>query len=557
MKALILAAGFGTRLLPMTRHLPKPLFPLGGCPLLDIVIQQLVKAGCKAIAVNTHHLHDQIKAHVQAGSYPIPVQTIFEPKILGTGGAIRNLAHFWDDRPFFVVNSDIFFDIDLKAIYDFHLEHSHPATLVLVDHPDFNTVAATPSGAIVSFSRSEPGDYADATWLTFTGIQVLDPRVVSTIPKTEFYSSIDAYRSLLAEGYTIAAYVAAGACWQDLGTPARYRAESLARLEKKLFPDRSIGPISKHRLAGDGSDREWYRLQTTDHSLVLADHGFREISLSDTAEIDAFCRIGNHLRLKGVPVPCIYLADPVSGFVFLEDLGDVHLQDAAKRTYSEEELVDLYRPVIDALISMFLARDGFDPAWTWQTARYDRQLILDRECGYFMEAFLKGYMGINSPFHNLQPEFERIADGAISNGLEGLMHRDFQSRNIMIKNKKPWIIDFQGARLGPIQYDLASLLIDPYVGLPERVKKRLLAYCVEKLAARTAIDRDQFMAGCRFAALTRNLQILGAFGFLTRVKGKPGFEQYIQPALKTLTQNLADQETGDFPELSQVVRSAF
>ena len=151
MKALILAAGFGTRLRPFTENTPKPLFTVAGISLLDTLIYNLQRAGCKAIMINTHHLHGKIDAHLAGKQYEIPVTTRHEPKILGTGGAIKNVADFWEDRPFMVINSDIITDIEFKKVYDFHLNHTHPATLVLHDDPEFNTVVVDRNGFIEAF----------------------------------------------------------------------------------------------------------------------------------------------------------------------------------------------------------------------------------------------------------------------------------------------------------------------------------------------------------------------------------------------------------------------
>ena len=140
MKALILAAGFGTRLLPHTARLPKPLFPLAGRPLIDHLIEQLKKSGATEIMINTHHLHEMVEAHVARSSFSVPVHTRFEPVILETGGAVKNLADFWDNEPFLVINCDIITDIDLKEVYEFHRTHTHLATLVMHDHERFNTV---------------------------------------------------------------------------------------------------------------------------------------------------------------------------------------------------------------------------------------------------------------------------------------------------------------------------------------------------------------------------------------------------------------------------------
>jgi aminoglycoside/choline kinase family phosphotransferase len=120
----------------------------------------------------------------------------------------------------------------------------------------------------------------------------------------------------------------------------------------------------------------------------------------------------------------------------------------------------------------------------------------------------------------------------------------------MVKNDRIYFIDFQGARMGPIQYDLASLLIDPYVDLPQDIQTRLLAYAVERLQHQMKLNADNFKRCYRFCCLTRNLQILGAFGHLTRVKGKMQFEKYIPAAARTLAHNLKDHEDGKLPMLS-------
>ena len=135
MKALILAAGLGTRLRPYSENTPKPLFTIAKRPLLDIIISNLIDSGCKAIIVNTHHLHQKIDSYLARKKYPVPVTTRHEPDILGTGGAIKNVADFWDNTPFMVINSDIVTDIDFKGVYEFHLNHCHPVTLVLSQRP--------------------------------------------------------------------------------------------------------------------------------------------------------------------------------------------------------------------------------------------------------------------------------------------------------------------------------------------------------------------------------------------------------------------------------------
>ncbi len=554
MKALILAAGFGTRLRPHTLHTPKPLFPLGGRPLLDIWIQNLIRAGCEAIAVNTHHLHDRIAAFVTAQNYPVPVHICHEPEIQGAGGAIRNLSDFWDERPFMVVNSDVLTDLDLKQVYDFHMRHDAPVTLVLCDDPEFNTVTISPDMAVTGFDGPSP----DLLSLTFTGIQVLTPEILDFIPEHGEQGSIDAFRRMIAAGRRIAAFVPDAIQWRDLGTPERYREAVLEHMIPEAFsrawPKLPLSEITQVRLAGDGSDRGWFRLNMSGKTLILADHGIRE-QADKNSEADAFIAIGRHLRQKGVPVPKIHAQEAFAGLVILEDLGDTHLQ-AAVQGAEPPEILRLYKSVIDRLIAMCLdGADGFDPLWTWQTARYDAALILEKECRYFADAFLGKYMGQADRFEYLRTEFEYLTERALSGAVTGFMHRDFQSRNIMIRDNTPYFIDFQGGRTGPLQYDLASLLIDPYVALPIPLQDALFHYALEQTAARVPLDPEQFTDCYRYCALSRNLQMLGAFGFLTCVKGKDFFEKYIPQALAGLERLLGTMDPAAFPRLRETVRA--
>jgi aminoglycoside/choline kinase family phosphotransferase/dTDP-glucose pyrophosphorylase len=569
MKALILAAGFGIRLLPFTKNTPKALFPVSGRPLLDTIILNLENAGCKAIIINTHHLYKEIDSYLSRKKYAIPVITRYEPEILGTGGAIKNAADFWDDNPFMVINSDIVTDIDLKKVYDFHLDHKHPATLVLHDDQRFNTVSVNKNGFITKFHDSTPLPSSPASVskihrpvetvkLTFTGIQVLDPQVLELIPDNIFSSSIDIYRELISQNKKVCAFISKKYQWKDIGSPERYIEAVFEQMApeafKYAFPSWLDKKIVRTRLKGDGSDRDWYRLTSGNRSLVMADHGIRRNSL--TSEVDSFVAIGRHLHDKDIPVPEIYLFDTFSGLVFMEDLGDVNLQTLVMNTVNPEEIILYYKSIIGLLGKLSAAgAKGFDPVWTYQTSYYDRDLILEKECRYFVDAFLRKYIGINISFKDLEDEFKSLADKVLEFSVNGFMHRDMQSRNIMVKNNRLYFIDFQGARLGPIQYDLASLLIDPYVGLSRSVQNLLLDFSVKTLSPAMGIDPHNFLACYNYCVITRNLQILGAFGYLSRVRGKRYFEKYIPNAIKTLKYNLSALESREFPNLRSVVEN--
>ena len=559
MKALILAAGLGTRLQPYTDHTPKPLFPVLGTPLLDKMITKLIDAGCQAIIINTHHLHEQIETFIAQQSYSIPVQTRYEPTILGTGGAIRNVKDFWSDDPFMVINSDIVTTINLKSVYDSHCRHSHPATLVLADDADFNSVVCDSEGFVAEFQNpSNIKNRPSMTALTFTGIQVLDPEIIKYIPAGVPSSSIDAYTRMIGEGKKIKVYFSSSDYWKDIGTVERYKAAvfevTAPEVFKRIFPDLQIGPIAREPLKGDGSDRQWSRLKMGTASMIVVDHGIRERVRPD--EADAFVNIGRHLFDRGIPVPQIYAGDTFSGYVFLEDLGNLDLQTMVRHTDNPEKIIPHYQSVID-LLSVFSASGAqqFETSWTCQTPRYSRTLILENECRYFVEAFLNTYLGLETAYNDFKTEFEYLADNALQYAMDGLMHRDFQSRNIMVKNDDFYFIDFQGSRLGPIQYDLASLLIDPYVQLPSDIQGQLLQYAVERLKTSLKLNARNFRRCYRYCRLTRNLQILGAFGYLSRVKAKSYFEQYIPPAVQTLRRNLKKHEQKTLPMLIDLMNT--
>ncbi|WP_054031985.1 sugar phosphate nucleotidyltransferase [Desulfatitalea tepidiphila] len=554
MKALILAAGLGTRLLPYTRHTPKPLFTINRRPVLALTIERLQRAGCRAVIVNTHHLHERIEAFLSETTWSLPVTARYEPEILGTGGAVRNTADLWADGPLLVINADVVSDIDLAQVYRYHRQAECSVTMVMHDWPEFNTVTVDADDRVVDFAAGEP--QAGQHRMAFTGIHVLNRRVLDYLPPQGPAHIIDAYAAMIKTGKPIAAMVLDHPYWRDIGTPQSYflaAAEQMAPLAfEKALGRRPSAPIERFPLQGDGSDRRWYRVACGTHSLVMVDHGIRP-ARDGQQEVDAFIDIGNHLAAKGVAVPRIWLHDRFSGLVFLEDLGQTHLQDIAARQ-NNPELLQIYRKVIDQWLHMALSgKQDFSTRWTWQTPCYDRELILERECRYFVDAFLVGYLGRSETYADLVADFSPLADRTIDHGIPGFLHRDLQSRNIMVKEERIYFIDFQGGRLGPLQYDLASLLIDPYVQLPPEMQKELLAYALHRLKAIANIDADGFQRGYDCCALTRNLQMLGAFGYLTRVKEKGYFEAYIPAAVSTLQRHLNSQTTLRLPRLTAII----
>ncbi len=283
MKAMILAAGLGTRLRPYTHYRPKALFSLNDQALLDRLIGQLARSGCTQVVINTHHLAHMIHAHVQQQTYPLAVEMIHEPEILGTGGGIANARIWLDDAPFLVINADVVTDIPLDDVFKFHTDHRDPVTMVLVDYPPINSVCIDPSGRILGFGEDSASADGPAVqkhlWLTFSGIQVLDPEIFGHLPKRGFLDIINVYKTIITGGGSLRAYLARDSHWCDIGTPERYLdtvfTHMAPRAFEKAFGAVPGGAIVRQRLAGDGSQRRWERLRSGSQTLILGDHGIR------------------------------------------------------------------------------------------------------------------------------------------------------------------------------------------------------------------------------------------------------------------------------------------
>jgi aminoglycoside/choline kinase family phosphotransferase len=310
-------------------------------------------------------------------------------------------------------------------------------------------------------------------------------------------------------------------------------------------------------LSGDGSSRLFFIIKTALASYcgVLPDN---ENSEKGLAEAYAAYNIGTHLKKRGIPVPSIHGFDPDTGFILFEDLGRTLLYDYLLEKkkdsagFSEPEIVALYKEIIETLLYMQISGSiRFNRKWCWDTQRYDKKLMLEKESGYFLQAFCKDLLGIDSIPSGLNDEFTLLAGRASRQPAVYFLHRDFQSRNVMITDGDIRIIDFQGGRLGPLGYDLASLLIDPYVQLPEQVQQDLLEYYAEQLCS-YGLDDLAFLKGYPSLALQRNLQILGAFAFLGFQRQKNFFRQFIQPALLSLHNRLAQPDAKDYPHLRQL-----
>ena len=220
MQAAILAAGLGTRLRPLTYTTPKALVPVLNQPLLGVLLAQLKVAGASRVAVNTHHLADQVQHFLKRNNPPgLKVVVRPEPEILGTGGGLRNLAGALDDASFLAVNADILTDLNLAEIFQQRRQKAL-ATLVLHDCPRFNNVWLDQKGRVAGVGS--PPSNKSGPPLAYTGIQVVSPGMLKWLPPAGPADLVAAWQHAIAQGEELAAVVVSGHFWQDLGTPEAY-----------------------------------------------------------------------------------------------------------------------------------------------------------------------------------------------------------------------------------------------------------------------------------------------------------------------------------------------
>ena len=304
------------------------------------------------------------------------------------------------------------------------------------------------------------------------------------------------------------------------------------------------------RLTAAGSNRIYYRF-TYNGGTVVGVEG------TNADENAAFLSIGKHLHSKGLPVPEI-LAVSDSGMCYLlNDLGDVSLFDTLKSAretgdYSAEQ-TGLLENVIKWLPQFqFEGGKGMDFKVCFPCESFDRRSIF-WDLNYFKYNFIKA-IGIEFHEARLEDDFERFATLLLKDApYDTFMYRDFQARNVMVKDSEPWFIDFQGGRRGPIEYDLASFLWQARAAYPHQLKQHLTEVYLDALAPYREVNPEEFRASLHNFVLFRTLQVLGAYGFRGYFERKPHFLQSIPAAIDNLKELVA-QDIEGCPYLTALLR---
>ena len=279
-----------------------------------------------------------------------------------------------------------------------------------------------------------------------------------------------------------------------------------------------------------GSGRNIIRLANDTDSAIGVVYGVREENL-------AFLEFSRHFHRHGLPVPEIYAEDLRRDAYLEEDLGDTTLFEFLSENRSGDviapEVIQAYRNAV-ALLPRFQVEAGRDLDYSvcYPRDSFDRQSIA-WDLNYFKYYFLR-LAGIPFSEQAIEDDFARLTDFLLSAGRDYFLYRDFQSRNIMLRSRRPYFLDYQGGRKGALQYDIASLLYDAKADLPPSLRQELLDHYLENLGRFSDLTRDAFMHHFYAYVYIRIMQAMGAYGYRGFFERKAHFLQSVPYALNNL-----------------------
>lgn len=630
-RAFILAAGYGERLRPITDHIPKPLLPVLGKPVIGIVLERLAGLPADSFGINLHHKSAMLIQWLDASPYSENMERFYEKTLLGTGGALRNAAEFLGRSVFIVHNADILSDINLEMLVEEHFSSGNTVTLAVHDYEKFNNIWIDSAGSLRKVGKAGTELPSRLCKMAFTGIAVYSPDFLDFLPEGNS-SVVDAWLRALASGKTIGTVDYTGCSWTDIGTPGAYASAVFEALQKSgetiyvhpsvdcskaeikgyaafesgavigndacledcvllqkaevadgsriknavVGPDYIIRIGKSHREAQDhfsegiaerffqrplkdlestligagGSDRKYYRLHDQGKSAVLM------VCSADDPDFERHIAYTVFFRRHSLPVPEMFAADMDRKQALFEDLGDFSLYSWLKCRRDPEMIENIYRKVLDILVNLHLTVSRNSGECQLLNSRVFDYEHLRWETGYFLERFVSGIIGMTiKDEYTLKEEFQALAE-TVDSFPKAVVHRDFQAQNLMITHGEiPRVIDYQGARIGPPAYDIASILWDPYYRLDEDMRERLVCCYIEKMRADSVNDffEDEFRYSLLLCRLQRHMQALGAYGFLSKVKGKKYFLKHIPQTMEYLSEETAEVSE-DFPSLYELVR---
>ncbi len=523
-KAIVLAAGFGTRLRPFTASVPKPLLPVWGEPMLARVVDMLREWGVEDIVVNCHHLSGQIEEWCAANGCRAAV----ESEILGTGGVLNPLRDWIGGEDFYLVNGDIVVEGVERPPAPDPAKGEIAVALVTEEGP--RTIEVEPeSGFVTCWKSPDPG--WQGTY-TYCGIAHLSAQILRFVKGEGFSTIVEAYEKAMMEGLFTRAMKVDGMFWTDAGTLDAYLELNSDGAENAYGKIPQIASALKAMGADAGAAVEFTGARGSDRAFFKAAGAY--IIVYDDSKRAENAKYASHARwlaAHGISVPAVLADLPHLKTLALENAGSEDLLARSARR-GEDRLYD-YVAVVEALAKFNALESGHCEGREELEAPFDSALY-KWERDLFREYCLGARFHMEMPAA-VEKELESVA-ARLEKEPPALVHRDFQSTNIVWSGKVGGgkdeardfkFIDFQGMRRGPAAYDLASLLYDPYVTLREGERRALAALYAKKSG------RADIAEVLPLAAVERLVQALGAYGRLESV-GKSGFARHVLPALENL-----------------------
>lgn len=294
-------------------------------------------------------------------------------------------------------------------------------------------------------------------------------------------------------------------------------------LRELFFKTFGCNPTKIEPMQAHGSKRQYFRIYSKNNTYIGAYNENRK-------ENEAFVDYASQMRQRGIKVPEVYAYDMDKNIYIQEDLGGTTLFDYFS-SHSLKESLTWYKKILASLVDMQLM-SNFDYSKSYPRESFDRQSIM-WDFNYFKYCFLK-VVDIEFDEQGLEEDFNILADYLLSMPQEYFLFRDFQSRNIMLKENEAYFIDFQGARKGALQYDVVSLLFDGKINMDWQTKMDLLNYYIENLSKKIEVREKQFKDLFFAYAYARIMQAMGAYGYRGLVQNKISFTKSIQTATKNL-----------------------
>lgn len=575
-KGFILAAGYSKRLRPITEHIPKPLLPIAGEVLLEIIYKSLKNAKVHEIGINLHYKADEIEKYLK--KHAIPIKVFHEKDILLTAGALWNAREFLKDSVFIVHNADIYWDGNIKEAIDWHINSQNSITLLVHEHPPDNKLIVDEEGNLLDVSNQTDSTHA----LAYSGVSIYTADVLELLPAGPS-SLIELWLKAVKKGFKVKTFKAKYSFWFDVGTPSQYARAVFNKLKRSfssvyvhktakgceliecegnvviereveikkpfkaknliILPETEFSPLDSYisncivgknfivpfnnlenpeELTHGGSQRKFFRK----NGKVFC----KWETLSQDFENTVL--LGRFLKEKGFPVPEILAVENDKRLIIFEDLGNLTLYSWLQCKRKDEEIEKTYKEIIVNIVNLH-----------WKISKNSEGLNIPQfdysyfrwESDYFLKECVKELFRIEPV--EVYEELHFIAE-TLSKTEKVILHRDLQSQNIMLKNGKIYFVDYQGARWGPPGYDIASLIWDPYVNLKNELRKNLVHFYLDN--AEIHNNRSDFLKELSLCRIQRHMQALGAYGFLSLKRGKKSFLKFIPNAINLLMQDIEE-----------------